>query len=280
MNLVCSQNIRLILRSELLTNGWIILLYSGDGRHILKSNKSFSRSGVPISGISTLEKEVSGFPSRAKSARRRIESLSPRLTLLSEFDDGRSGRETPMSSADSVRVETEEWRRWWELRLFVIEGGRLVVPGKVKVVRVLSEVETDGWFKLPAEKDEVIDRLREWQRECERECERLWFAFEETPEVEVSNVIPVIPKDSNCRVTSEQTLVIVDKTTKKAHTLLLDPCEALSMLSESVCRKNTKWYTLGNGRKRKKRAGSRRGNAVEAGRRRIWAMDWWRRQNS
>jgi len=26
----------------------------------------------------------------------------------------------------------------------VIEGGKLVVPGKVKVVRVLSEVETDG----------------------------------------------------------------------------------------------------------------------------------------
>jgi len=185
-----------------------------------------------------------------------------------------------MISADSVRVETEEWRRWWELRLFVIEGGKLVVPGKVKVVRVLSEVETDGWFKLLAENDEVIDRLREWQWECERECERLWFAFEETPEVEVSNGIPLIPNDSNCRVTSEQTLVIVDKTTKKAHTLLLDSCEALSILSESVCRKNTNWYTLGNDRKREERAGSRRGNAVEAERRRIWAMDWWRRQNS
>lgn len=67
------------------------------------------------SGIWTLEYETSCFPSKAQRARRRIESFSPRLMLSSEVDGGRSGRDTPINSADSRRVETEERRRWCEL---------------------------------------------------------------------------------------------------------------------------------------------------------------------
>lgn len=94
-----------------------------------------------ISGISTLAKETSGFPSRAQSARRRIESLSPKLTLESEFEGGSSGSETPMSSADSVRVETEERRRWCELRLLLVIGEvELFVAGKEKAGKGFSEV--------------------------------------------------------------------------------------------------------------------------------------------
>lgn len=77
-------------------------------------------SGVEISGISTLLNETSGLPSRAQRARRLMESFSPRLMLSSEVEWGRSGRATPIISADSWRVETDERRRWWEFRF---EGG-------------------------------------------------------------------------------------------------------------------------------------------------------------
>ena len=78
---------------------------------VQKSNIIFSTSGVGSSGISTLLYETSGLPSRAQSARRRIESFSPRLMLSSEVDGGNSGRVMPISSADSWRVDTDERRR-------------------------------------------------------------------------------------------------------------------------------------------------------------------------
>jgi len=49
-----------------------------------------------------------------------MESFSPRLMLSSEVAGGKSGSDTPMSSADSRRVETEERRLWWEFRF--VEG--------------------------------------------------------------------------------------------------------------------------------------------------------------
>jgi hypothetical protein len=71
-----------------------------------------SISGVFSSGISTGEKPSGlGFPSRAQRARRRMESLSPRLMLSSLLEVDRAGRETPMTSAESRRVERDEQRR-------------------------------------------------------------------------------------------------------------------------------------------------------------------------
>jgi hypothetical protein len=76
-----------------------------------------SISGVLSSGISTGEKPSGlDLPSRAQRARRRMESLSPRLTLSSLLEADSAGRETPMTSADSRRVETDERRRWWDPR--------------------------------------------------------------------------------------------------------------------------------------------------------------------
>lgn len=82
------------------------------GRWYARNSNGLVVSDEGISGISTLEKARSGFPSRAQRALRRMESLSPRLILSSECAGGSSGRETPINSADSRRVETDE-RRWW-----------------------------------------------------------------------------------------------------------------------------------------------------------------------
>ena len=60
-----------------------------------------SISGVLSSGISTGENPSGlGLPSRAQTARRRIESLSPRFMLSSLLDVERVGKATPMTSAD------------------------------------------------------------------------------------------------------------------------------------------------------------------------------------
>ena len=96
----------------------------------------FSISDVEKSGISTLLKAISALPSRAKRARRRMESFSPRLTLSSEVVGGRSGTDIPISSADSCRVETEERRLWWELRL---PGDRAAPPA--------ADDMAEFWFK-------------------------------------------------------------------------------------------------------------------------------------
>ena len=45
-----------------------------------------------------------------------MESLSPRLMLSSLLEADRAGRATPMTSADSRRVETDERRRWCDPR--------------------------------------------------------------------------------------------------------------------------------------------------------------------
>jgi siroheme synthase (precorrin-2 oxidase/ferrochelatase) len=79
-------------------------------------------SGVFSSGISTGEKPSGlGLPSRAQRARRRTESLSPRLMLSSLLEVDRTGRETPMTSAESLRVERDEQRRWWDPRFAAAE---------------------------------------------------------------------------------------------------------------------------------------------------------------
>lgn len=44
-----------------------------------------------------------------------MESLSPKLTLSSDEDGGRATTSTPIISADSTRVETEDRRRWCEV---------------------------------------------------------------------------------------------------------------------------------------------------------------------
>jgi len=84
---------------------------------IRNSEILLSISGVLNSGISTGEKPSAlGLPSKAQRARRRMESLSPRLMLSSLLEAERVGRETPMTSADSRRVETDERRRWCDPR--------------------------------------------------------------------------------------------------------------------------------------------------------------------
>ncbi len=85
-----------------------------------------SISGVFSSGISTGEKLSGiGLPSRAQRARRRMESLSPRLMLSSLLEVDRAGRETPMTSAESRRVERDEQRRWWDPRFAAVAGVEL-----------------------------------------------------------------------------------------------------------------------------------------------------------
>lgn len=87
---------------------------------IRNSEILLSISGVLNSGISTGEKPSAlGLPSKAQRARRRMESLSPRLKLSSLLEAERAGRETPMTSADSRRVETDERRRWCDPRFVV-----------------------------------------------------------------------------------------------------------------------------------------------------------------
>src|SRR6266508_2348314 len=100
---------------------------------------ALSISDVEKSGISTLLKVMSALPSRAKRARRRIESFSHRLMLSSEVEGGRSGTDIPISSADSCRVETEERRLWWELRLPDRLGGRATLPP--------ADDTAEFWFK-------------------------------------------------------------------------------------------------------------------------------------
>jgi hypothetical protein len=89
----------------------------GKEKSIRNSEILLSISGVLNSGISTGEKPSAlGFPSKAQRARRRMESLSPRLKLSSLLEAERAGRDTPITSADSRRVDTDERRRWCDPR--------------------------------------------------------------------------------------------------------------------------------------------------------------------
>jgi hypothetical protein len=90
--------------------------------------------------------------------------------LSSLLEVERAGRATPITSADSRRVETEERRRWWELRFAV--GG--VGPGcEREEMEVEEECEDESESSCKEEgKDsdcetEIIETLREWERECE-----------------------------------------------------------------------------------------------------------------
>src|SRR5260221_4809232 len=95
----------------------------GKEMSIRNSEILLSISGVLNSGISTGKKSSAlGFPSKAQRARRRMESLSPRLKLSSLLEAERAGRETPMTSADSRRGETSERRRWCDPRFVPAAG--------------------------------------------------------------------------------------------------------------------------------------------------------------
>lgn len=133
--------------------------------YVQKSNIIFSITGVESSGISTLEYDTSGLPSSAHRARRRIESFSPRLMLSSEVDGGRSGTDTPIISADSWRVETEDRRRWWELRF---EGGTGLALGvgreSVDISTAFMDMDLEEIEKDIEETEDEMEPLREWER--------------------------------------------------------------------------------------------------------------------
>ncbi len=68
------------------------------------------------------------------------------------------GRETPIKSADSRRVETDERRRWWELRF-----------APVMELRV-GDWERESFMDVPEtevgrEGGTETELLREWERE-------------------------------------------------------------------------------------------------------------------
>jgi hypothetical protein len=79
--------------------------------------------------------------------------------LSSEFDGERSGTETPITSADSRRVETEDWRRWCEWRLVSEAEEERVGEEEEEEVSLLLFVA--GKEKVEREETEV---LREWER--------------------------------------------------------------------------------------------------------------------
>lgn len=75
----------------------------------------------------------------------------------------RAGRETPMTSADSRRVDTEERRRWWELRFAV--GG---VGPEREEMEFEEECKDERSCKEEGNENEVEtenETLREWERE-------------------------------------------------------------------------------------------------------------------
>lgn len=115
-----------------------------------------------------------------------------------------------MSSADSVRVETDDRRRWWEFRLLDVgrEGTEeLLMGGKEKVARELSEGEeviAGGWLVGPAGREGGKDEM-DILRECEREWERLWPGLERLGAEKVEGRPPSL-KDSNCGRSGEYRL--------------------------------------------------------------------------
>jgi hypothetical protein len=108
----------------------------------------------------------SEWPSSARSARRRIESRSP----ASSGEVCRSSAAaTPITSADSRRVESEDWRRWCELRLArdgdtgAESRSASAVDRGGSVVLVRAGAECDG-----GNAKDVGERETEVLRECER----------------------------------------------------------------------------------------------------------------
>ena len=82
--------------------------------------------------------------------------------LSSETERGRLATETPIKSADSWRVETDERRRWCELRLEEGTGERLAgAPGWPGKVDETGETSPE---RAGREKEEEM----EWFRERER----------------------------------------------------------------------------------------------------------------
>jgi len=96
------------------------------------------------------------LPSRARRARRRIESLSPKLTLSSDEDGGRVTTSTPIISADSTRVETEDRRRWCEvgrdLGPDVDIGRESLVDEESDIVEIIEFVDVEN----ASEEDEPL----------------------------------------------------------------------------------------------------------------------------
>lgn len=77
--------------------------------------------------------------------------------LSSELERGILGRETPIKSADSRRVETDERRRWWELRF--------APPMELRVGDWGGESEAVADTGVGRERDIETEPLREWERE-------------------------------------------------------------------------------------------------------------------
>ena len=77
--------------------------------------------------------------------------------LSSELDRGMLGRETPIKSADSRRVDTEERRRWWELRLEPPRELRVGEWGGESFIVIETGVGRDTGTET--------ELLREWERE-------------------------------------------------------------------------------------------------------------------
>lgn len=82
--------------------------------------------------------------------------------LSSETERGRLATETPIKSADSWRVETEERRRWCELRLEAGTGERLAdAPGWPEKVDATGDASAE---RAGREKEEETERFRERDR--------------------------------------------------------------------------------------------------------------------
>ena len=68
-----------------------------------------------------------------------------------------AGEETPIKSADSRRVDTEDRRRWWELRF--------VPPIELRVGESGGESAAVAETGVGRERDMETEPLREWERE-------------------------------------------------------------------------------------------------------------------
>jgi hypothetical protein len=160
----------------------------GENEHSRNEKAGLATSGLPSWGISMLEKAPSSErPSSARRARRRMESLSPRLMFSSWARS--SVAATPMTSADSRRVESEDCRRWCECRreLGAESGGVVVVVvaagvgAEVSGGRLVVFVEWEKGKEGGAGPAEWGGKVKDvGEREMEallREWERPWWAL-------------------------------------------------------------------------------------------------------
>lgn len=115
--------------------------------------------------------------------------------LSSGLEAGRLGTDTPISSADSRRVETDDLRRWCEF------GRCLGGPeGHTDMSFVELAEDEDESEVFDIEVIEVIEVFRE----CERECDRPWECWGRPGETRGVEGRPGPSlNDSNCEKVSE-----------------------------------------------------------------------------